>query len=107
VGADSFKYDGVNRAMSQLLDESQIQQRLTQLEGWTLEGKQIRLVRKFKGFVESIAFINQLVEPAESANHHPDLSISYNKVTIVLTTHDAGGLTEQDFALAKIITQIS
>jgi 4a-hydroxytetrahydrobiopterin dehydratase len=92
--------------MSQLLDEFEIQQRLTQLEGWTLEGKQIQLVRKFKGFVEAIAFINQLVEPAESVNHHPDLSISYNKVTIVLTTHDVGGLTEQDFALAQFITQI-
>jgi 4a-hydroxytetrahydrobiopterin dehydratase len=93
--------------MSQLLDESEIRRRLSQLEGWTLEGKQIQWIRKFKGFVEAIDFVNQLVEPAESANHHPDLSISYNKVTIVLTTHDVGGLTEQDFALAKTITQIS
>jgi len=92
--------------MSQRLDESEIQQRLTQLEGWTREGNQIQSVRKFKGFVEAIDFVNQLVEPAESANHHPDLSISYNKVTVVLMTHDAGGLTEQDFALAKTINQI-
>lgn len=92
--------------MSRLLNESEIQQRLTQLEGWTLEGNQIQSVRKFRGFVEAISFVNQLVAPAESANHHPDLSISYNRVTVVLMTHDAGGLTEQDFALAEIINQI-
>lgn len=92
--------------MSRLLNESEIQQRLTQLEGWTLEGNQIQSVRKFRGFVEAISFVNQLVAPSESANHHPDLSISYNRVTVVLMTHDAGGLTEQDFALAEIINQI-
>jgi 4a-hydroxytetrahydrobiopterin dehydratase len=47
------------------------------------------------------------VEPAESAGHHPDIEVSYNKVNISLTTHDAGGLTQNDFDLAKVISQIS
>jgi 4a-hydroxytetrahydrobiopterin dehydratase len=50
--------------------------------------------------------VNKLVEPAETAGHHPDLEISYNKVTISLTSHDAGGLTEKDFALARQISTL-
>jgi len=89
--------------MAKLLDQTEITAKLAELEGWTLEGKTIKSVRKFKDFIEAIKFVNQLVEPAEAAGHHPDLEISYNKVTIYLSTHDAGGLTDQDFALAKII----
>jgi 4a-hydroxytetrahydrobiopterin dehydratase len=51
-------------------------------------------------------FVNSLVEPAEQMGHHPDLSISYNRVVITLTTHDAGGLTQKDFDLAKQISQL-
>jgi 4a-hydroxytetrahydrobiopterin dehydratase len=56
--------------------------------------------------VEAIAFVNQIVEPAEAAGHHPDLEISYNKVTVSLTTHDAGGLTSKDFDLAQVISKL-
>lgn len=90
--------------MAQLLSDAEIQERANQLEGWTLEGKELRITRKFKDFVEAIAFVNKLVEPAEAAGHHPDLAISYNKVKITLTTHDAGGLTSKDFDLAKVIS---
>ncbi|MBD1910555.1 MULTISPECIES: 4a-hydroxytetrahydrobiopterin dehydratase [unclassified Leptolyngbya] len=93
--------------MAQLLTDTEIQAHLEQLPGWELEGKAIRSVRTFKGFVEAIAFVNQLVEPAETAGHHPDLSISYNKVIIRLTTHDAGGLTKQDFDMATVISSIA
>jgi 4a-hydroxytetrahydrobiopterin dehydratase len=92
--------------MAQLLDETEIQERIAQLSGWTLEGKEIKSVRKFKDFVEAIAFVNRLVDPAETAGHHPDLAISYNKVTVSLTSHDAGGLTEKDFAMAKTIDNL-
>jgi len=92
--------------MAELLTDTEIQERAKQLEGWTVEGKELRLTRKFKDFVEAIAFVNQLVEPAEAAGHHPDLEISYNKVTLTLTTHDAGGLTSQDFDLAQVIFKI-
>ena len=93
--------------MAQLLKEAEIKDRLTQLSDWQLEENTIKCTRTFKDFIEAINFINNLVQPAESAGHHPDLQISYNKVTISLTTHDAGGLTEKDFEMAKTISQLS
>lgn len=93
--------------MVQLLSDAEIQERANQLEGWTVEGKELRITRKFKDFLEAIAFVNQIVEPAEAAGHHPDLVISYNKVTVSLTTHDAGGLTSKDFDLALVISKLS
>lgn len=92
--------------MALLLSDAEIQERANQLDGWTVAGKELRTSRKFKGFVEAIAFVNQIVEPAEAAGHHPDLEISYNKVTVHLTTHDAGGLTSKDFELAQVISQL-
>lgn len=92
--------------MASLLSDTEIQEGVRQLEGWTLEGKKLRLTRTFKDFVEAIAFVNKLVEPAQAAGHHPDLEISYNKVTVTLTTHDAGGLTAKDIDLAQIISQL-
>ena len=62
---------------------------------------------KFQNFVEAINFVNCLATPAETANHHPDIAISYNKVTINLTTHDVGRLTALDFELATTISQLS
>jgi len=92
--------------MASLLTDAEIQERANQLERWTVEGKELRITRKFKNFVEAIAFVNQIVEPAEAAEHHPDLEISYNKVTVSLTTHDAGGLTSKDFDLAQVISKL-
>ncbi len=93
--------------MVQLLTEAEIKQQLNNLSNWTLEGVKLQLNRTFKNFVQAIEFVNKLVEPAESAGHHPDIEISYNKVKITLTTHDAGGLTQKDFDLAKEISQIT
>ncbi|HBL11380.1 MAG TPA: 4a-hydroxytetrahydrobiopterin dehydratase [Cyanobacteria bacterium UBA11162] len=92
--------------MTQLLSDAEIQAKAKQLEGWTVDGKELRITRKFKDFVEAIAFVNKLVEPAEAAGHHPDLSISYNQVTVTLSTHDAGGLTSKDFELAQTISEL-
>ena len=88
------------------LNKTEISQRLQYLPGWTIEHQQLRRTYQFKNFVEAIDFVNRLVEPAEKAGHHPDIMISYNKVTISLTTHDAGGLTRKDFDLAEIISQL-
>jgi 4a-hydroxytetrahydrobiopterin dehydratase len=90
--------------MALLLSDPEITSQLATLPDWTLVGKEIQSVRKFKDFVEAIGFVNQVVAPAEAAGHHPDLAISWNKVTITLSTHDAGGLTQKDFDLAKIIS---
>ncbi len=92
--------------MAQLLNASEIKDQIGQLAGWSLSGKKIQCVREFEDFVEAIHFINRLVEPAEAAGHHPDLAVSYNKVTIELTSHDAGGLTASDFEMAKVISQV-
>jgi 4a-hydroxytetrahydrobiopterin dehydratase len=93
--------------MAQVLSESEIQQQVSSLPNWTLEGSKLQCTRKFNDFVQAIEFVNKLVEPAESAGHHPDIEISYNKVNISLTTHDAGGLTQKDFDLARVISNIS
>ncbi|MEG3922089.1 4a-hydroxytetrahydrobiopterin dehydratase [Microcoleus sp. T3_A4] len=92
--------------MAELINNTEIQERASQLSGWTIEGKQLRSTRLFKDFIEAIAFVNKLVAPSEAAGHHPDIEISYNKVTVNLTTHDAGGLTEKDFALAQEISAL-
>lgn len=93
--------------MAELLSEAAIQEQAKQLEDWKVEGKKLKVTKEFPGFVEAIDFINKIVEPAEKAGHHPDLSISYNKVTIALTTHDAGGLTAKDFDMAKELSKLA
>jgi 4a-hydroxytetrahydrobiopterin dehydratase len=92
--------------MAELLTDAEVEKGLTDLDGWNAEGKTIKTTKTFDGFVSAVEFVNKLVEPAEAAGHHPDLEISYNKVTITLTSHDAGGLTEKDFEMAKTISKI-
>jgi 4a-hydroxytetrahydrobiopterin dehydratase len=94
-------------AETMLLNQTEINQQIQNLSGWTTDGKKITRTFQFKDFVDAIAFVNKLVEPAEAAGHHPDLMISYNKVTVNLTTHDAGGITQKDFDLAKQISQLA
>jgi 4a-hydroxytetrahydrobiopterin dehydratase len=90
-----------------LLTETEIQDLLQQLPpNWSVVGKELQCDRKFPDFVAAINFINQLVAPAETAGHHPDLYISYNKIKITLSTHDEGGLTIKDFDLAKVIASL-
>ncbi len=89
------------------LTETEITQRLQTLpEPWSREGQTLQYQRSFADFVEAIAFVNSLVEPAEALGHHPDITISYNRVTLRLTTHDADGLTDLDFQLAEQISQL-
>ncbi|MEH2143710.1 4a-hydroxytetrahydrobiopterin dehydratase [Nostoc sp.] len=93
--------------MAQLLTEAEIQENAKVLLGWTVEDSKLQTTRKFKDFIQAIEFVNKLVESAESAGHHPDIEISYNKVKITLTTHDVGGLTQRDFDVARAISQIN
>ena len=74
---------------------------------WRHHQGSISRIFTFKsGFKGAIEFVRRLVEPADRLNHHPDLKITYNRVTVTLTTHDAGGLTKADLKLATIITKI-
>lgn len=88
------------------LSPVEIEQRVQALPDWTTDGEALYYTRTFENFVEAIAFVNRLVQPAEAAGHHPDITINYNKVALSLTTHDAGGLTEKDFQLAQTISQL-
>jgi 4a-hydroxytetrahydrobiopterin dehydratase len=81
--------------------------RLRELQGWSLEGDAIRKQFVFKGFPEAVDFVARLVPHAESADHHPDITISYKRVTLTYTTHSAGGLTPKDFAGAKMADQVA
>ena len=89
------------------LNQTEIDQKIQAIPQWQQQQQNIVRVFKFKNFVEAVAFVNQLVEPAEAAGHHPDITIEYNQVTISLTTHDAGGLTQMDFDLAQTISALT
>lgn len=73
---------------------------LERLPGWTAANNEIAKTFIFGNFVEAIAFVNRVADLAEAAGHHPDLDIRYNRVRIALTTHDDGGVTDKDAALA-------
>jgi 4a-hydroxytetrahydrobiopterin dehydratase len=85
------------------LSESEIGQRLARLPGWERLGREIRRTFSFGDFKAALAFVNRVGELAEDLNHHPDIDIRYSRVTLSLTTHDAGGLTARDFELAARI----
>jgi 4a-hydroxytetrahydrobiopterin dehydratase len=89
------------------LSKDEINQALAGLPGWELDGEAITREFKFSNFVEAVAFVDRLVEPAEAANHHPDLEIHYNRVRVALSTHSEGGITNKDFALAREIDALA
>jgi 4a-hydroxytetrahydrobiopterin dehydratase len=85
-----------------LLSKAEIDEQLKTLNGWTLDGKAILKQFTFTGFPEAVAFVNRLVPDAERADHHPDITINYRRVTLSWSTHDEGGLTSKDIAGAKM-----
>ncbi|PSN13760.1 4a-hydroxytetrahydrobiopterin dehydratase [filamentous cyanobacterium CCT1] len=74
--------------------------------GWSRAGDRLITVCQFVDFAAAVAFVQRLVEPADRLGHHPDVVIAYNRLTLSLTTHDAGGLTSLDFALAREIADL-
>lgn len=82
------------------LTEESIQEHLAKLPGWTRQGEEITKQYQFKDFSHAMQFVNHVAQEADSVNHHPDIDIRYNKVTLTLTTHDSGGLTQNDISLA-------
>jgi len=86
-----------------LLTEAEIQALLPRVPGWERRGPELRRTWTFPDFRGAMAFVNRVADLAEAADHHPDIDIRYSKVTLVLSTHDAGGLTARDFALAEKI----
>jgi 4a-hydroxytetrahydrobiopterin dehydratase len=88
------------------LEINKIKEYMLLVENWFLVGDTIRKDYKFKNFKESMSFVNKVADIAETEGHHPDLSISYDKVNVSLTTHAAKGLTENDFVMAAKINAI-
>ena len=93
--------------MSTVLSEPEIQQALRQLPAWQKKGKAIERVFQFDNFVRAMEFVNQIAEASEAVNHHPDILISYNKVTLSLVSHDSGGVTQRDIKMAGRINQLA
>ncbi len=84
-----------------VLSTKEILLRLKTIPNWSKRAKTIHRIFEFEGFLDSIAFVNRIAKRAQKLNHHPDIDIRFNKVTLQLTTHDARGLTEKDFVLAR------
>ncbi len=95
--------------MIQPLDTAAREAALAGLDGWQTAADRDAITRSFafKNFVEAWGFMTQVAMEAEKADHHPEWSNVYNRVEILLSTHDAGGLTERDIALAKAIDRIA
>ncbi len=89
--------------MPTLLTEKESQTKLSTIPGWKRKGQEISRLYTFSGFMSAMAFVNHVADLAEKMDHHPDILIQYRKVTLTLSTHSAGGLTDLDFRLAKQI----
>ena len=85
------------------LTPEQIAANLKELPGWEYKDNAIRKTFKFKEYLHGIEFVQKVAEIAEGADHHPDITINYTRVTFSCSTHDAGGVTDKDFKLADNI----
>ena len=89
------------------LSQDRITLLLTELSGWQLDGEQIKKSFQFRDFQHAFAFMTAAALHAERHDHHPDWSNCYNRVEVSLSTHDAGGITEKDFALARCMEEVA
>jgi 4a-hydroxytetrahydrobiopterin dehydratase len=90
-----------------VLTDSEIQKALGSLPGWQRNGIAIQRIFEFPDFRAAMQFVNKIADAAEQANHHPDIDIRYNKVTMALVSHDSGGVTSRDVRMAEKINQIA
>jgi 4a-hydroxytetrahydrobiopterin dehydratase len=88
------------------LKTTQIKSALKRIPAWKKNAAVISRMFEFKDFPDALEFVNAVAKIAENARHHPDIDIRWNKVTLTLSTHDAGGLTEKDFKLARQFDQL-
>ena len=90
-----------------VLSDDEIRTRLEDLDGWSYEGGALTKTFKFDDFAASVDFVGRITPPAEEMNHHPDVAISWNKVTLTLSTHSEGGVTMNDFELASRVDPLA
>ena len=93
--------------MSSVLTQSEINEALKNLPGWTARDKAIERAFQFKDFAAAMEFVNRIAAAAEAANHHPDILINYNRVTLTLVSHDSGGVTPRDIRMAGKINEVA
>jgi 4a-hydroxytetrahydrobiopterin dehydratase len=89
------------------MSDVEVKDQLSKLGGWEREGDALVREFEFSNFVGSVDFVSRLTPVAEEMNHHPDLSISWNKVKVSLSTHSEGGITENDFKLATKLDSLA
>ena len=92
--------------MSTVLTEPEIDAALQNLSGWARKADTIERVFQFDDFGQAMVFVNKIADAAEAANHHPDILVSYNKVTLTLVSHDSGGVTQRDVRMAGKINEV-
>jgi 4a-hydroxytetrahydrobiopterin dehydratase len=92
--------------MAALLTEGKIKEALAGLPGWSVGENSIVADFSFRDFNDALIFVNSVAQAAEQMNHHPDIDIRYNKVRMLLTSHDSGGVTRRDTRMAKQISEI-
>lgn len=90
-------------ATSPLLSDIEIQRELGTLPGWARRGASLLKTFTFPAFLAGVDWVRRVADVAESMNHHPDIDIRYTKITVTLSTHDAGGITGKDIALARAL----
>jgi 4a-hydroxytetrahydrobiopterin dehydratase len=84
-----------------VLTSKQVGVSLKNLPNWSKRAETIVRTFQFEGFSKSITFVNRIAGKAQKCNHHPDIDVRFNKVTLTFTTHDEGGITEKDLLLAR------
>jgi len=89
------------------LSDIEIQRELNAIEGWSRKGEALVKVFEFPTYPAGIAWVTRVAAAAETANHHPDLDIRYTKIAAQLSTHDSGGITARDFALARSMDELA
>ena len=93
--------------MSTVLTEPEIDAALRNLPGWARKAGAIERVFQFDDFAQAMVFVNKISDAAEAANHHPDILVNYNKVTLTLVSHDSGGVTQRDVRMAGKINDVA
>lgn len=93
--------------MSIVLSDTEIDNALENLPGWARTASAIERVFQFDNFAQAMKFVNKVADAAETASHHPDILINYNRVTLSLVSHDSGGVTQRDIRMAGRISEVA
>ncbi|RNJ80394.1 MAG: 4a-hydroxytetrahydrobiopterin dehydratase [Nitrosopumilus sp. B06] len=91
----------------QQLSKEEIEKGLQGLDGWNISGNKIKKIYEFADFNQAFGFMTRAAMEIEKMNHHPEWFNVYNKITVELTTHDAGGITQNDLGLARILNSLA